>query len=299
MPTYSMRNMGLPLYRPDEQGGADDAAEDYLSKLAQSVLKKEQRPLVPPIASQSPSPPRPATPQAPAAPHREEKVPASGSQEWIRKIDFYDEQGNFLPGTILVFEDGSMGVFKERNAVKDYDIVYQLAETGRAIPQGMPLYTYSVEPVGRLSQPVLEQIIANNKWERDMIVFHLVKYKDRVHIPVQKGQREVAEAPEPNETLSSWTVPKLPGHEPRKTETPQEKPALIRGRKLTIAFGPSQKWEAVYWGKDELGHVVAHNTHEKWSLMHLDLNRFTDSIVFGEIVGQDVIGKMEKDFSRS
>ncbi|MBN1868369.1 hypothetical protein JW916_13870 [Candidatus Sumerlaeota bacterium] len=58
---------------------------------------------------------------------------------------------------------------------------------------------------------------------------------------------------------------------------------LTRGRRFSIKFG-NRGWEAVYWGEDEQGSVVAHNTNGQWSLMHLDLSRFRDSFaLLGEI----------------
>jgi hypothetical protein len=167
----------------------------------------------------------------------------------------------------------------------------------------MPLYNYSVEPVGRLSAACLDAIVSGNRWERDMIVFHLLRYQDRVHIPALSNNGTDWQDAEPianSENLSQMSVQKLTPEMLRSDYRPEEpeKPALTRGRELTIEFGPSQKWKAVYWGKDELGHVVAHNTHDEWSLMHLDLNRFKDNIAFGNIVPQDTIRAMEKDFGR-
>src|SRR5690606_33304266 len=144
-------------------------------------------------------------------------------------------------------------------------IVYILKANGKAVPQGMPLFTYEVEAAGRISQACLDSIVRTGQWERDMIVFHLLKYKDRKYVP------EINEPISQNnsgENFSTWAVKKL-SDESLNTE---EKPSLTRGRRFKISFGPNQQWEGVYWGKDELGHVVAHDTHDKWSVMHLDLN---------------------------
>ena len=44
-----------------------------------------------------------------------------------------------------------------------------------------------------------------------------------------------------------------------------------------IRFG-NNVWDAIYWGKDDQGHVVAHQTNNQWALMHLDLDRFGNGV---------------------
>lgn len=307
-----------------EGGGDDKDAQDYLSKLAKSILSKDRsksRPAPPggnvssPAVPLPPSgttssrevqrDPRPTPATMPGAGHPPGPRRSEVSREWVRKVEFYDENGHFLPGTILVFEDGSMGVYKETNPVKEYDIVYQLMDTGRAVPQGIPLYNYEVEAVGRLSELHLSQLVGSNRWDRDMIVFHLVKYKDIAYIPklidgTSQASGSGVHALPSLEGRSSATVQR-PGEALLRSEGAvsvaheAEKPRETRGRRLTIDFGPNRSWDAVYWGKDELGHVVAHHTHEKWSLMHLDLNRFKDSIVWSDMVTDEKLQAMEKD----
>lgn len=270
----------------------DSAADEYLSKLANSILSKDK----PKRPAPAPAPSRPAS-----SPSREVPRPTasstavprtSGSGEWQRQVDLRDENGQFLPGTILVFEDGSVGLYKEPNPAKEYDIVYMLRNSGRVSAQGIAVSNYDVEPIGRLSPAVFDSLVQNNAWERDMMVFHLLRYKDRTHIPEIVSQEQ---PPSRAETYSRHQVRKLETDETLFEEP--EKPKLVRGRQLTIQFSPGQKWSAVYWGQDELGHVVAHHTHDKWALMHLDLDRFKDSMSFHEIVGDDVITKMQRDFT--
>ncbi|MCC5878036.1 MAG: hypothetical protein JJU11_17600 [Candidatus Sumerlaeia bacterium] len=320
----------LKMHAPPGSGSGE-SEDDYLNRLAKSILSK---PKAPPPGQQSGSGEtrRPPTQIPPARPATRSDAPANGgndsrtessaeessgknrrpmapthqasSHDWVRSVDFYDAAGRFIPGTILVFEDGSMGIYRSFNADKDYDIVYQLQKNGTAKPHGMPLYAYEVEPVGRVSQACIEQVVKTGEWERDMIVFHLLKYRDRVHIPVIDE-----DAPEENDTVNSSdnvsriSVSKLPPEQlapdaPEVHDPPKEdKPALVRGRRVSINFGGNQAWEAIYWGKDELGHVVVHNTHDKWSLMHLDLDRFKDTMVFGSMATPEDIARMEKDFA--
>lgn len=325
----------------DGSGAEPGAEDSYLSKLAQSILSKERKgaPRQGPISPMAPLPssasvpkpsfvpPTPSLTSRPVSPgtsstmvprlqapsprsSTEVRRPTTAAEvasqagmprEWIREVDFYDDRGALIPGTILVFEDGTMGIYKEANPSKEYDIVYQLRENGKAVPQGMPLYTYEVEPVGRLTPGSLEHLVQSQRWERDVIVFHLLKYKDRKHIPTIVEQAPPSTGMS-SESVNTWAVQKMLADEQRPTaaaEVGTDRPALTRGRKLTIAFGPNQKWEAVYWGKDELGHVVAHSTHDKWSLMHLDLNRFKDTTHFGDLVGIEIQRRMEMDFNKA
>ncbi|MCC6546893.1 hypothetical protein IT570_06960 [Candidatus Sumerlaeota bacterium] len=343
------------LYAPDSGGAGGSDEDDYLSRLAKSVLGGGKRSAIPPPESPfangvtrdprtpaspggggvmrdprtpasgrvavaaDPKTPAIATPTisnspalAPPAPsHRSASVEvppslrraaAAVGRDWIREVDMHDADGRLLPGTIFVLEDGAMGVYRERNDAKEYDVVYMLKPTGRAAPQGMPLGNYDVETVGRLTQGMLDQITSSGRWDRDMIVFHLLKFKDHVHVPEISVNAPVApsEVPIPGTqeaTVSSWTIKKPTSSDLHAPV--EEKPALSRGREFTIQFGGAhQRWSAVYWGKDEMGHVVAHKTHEKWTLMHLDLNRFKETLQFGEVVGQGIISEMERDFAK-
>lgn len=308
-----------------------ESADDYLSKLAKSILSKEKMgPTIPPRGTVEAPPPRressssaprpvssiPTPRQAPEpksqpAPEPSQEAPLAPEppsgmarqphnyKDWVREVDFYDAKGDLIPGTILLFEDGAVGVYKEAHPQRDYDVIYMLKESGKIIPQGMPLYNYDVSPIGRLSQGCLEQLLRSGTWERDMMVFHLLKYPDRRHIPeirkIDSGEHQISTGS--SENVSQWQVKKLPASEAAlKDENAREQPAFTRGRRLTINFG-NQRWDAVYWGKDELGHVVAHDTHEKWNLMHLDLARFKDSITLHDFAGDDVIQKIQTDCS--
>ena len=64
---------------------------------------------------------------------------------------------------------------------------------------------------------------------------------------------------------------------------------------MRISFGPGKSWDAVYWGRDLLGHVLAHRTHKEWALMHLDLKRFKDTIELGEFLDDEEIASIQRD----
>ncbi len=294
-----------------------DDGLDYLKKLAQTVVDKEKkaaaekersladpqtRPFGPPAAS-SPLrtsstqvqklPPAPPPPQAPATqlpPQQGVANPPSrhGQPHWKRDVQVFGPNNQYLPGTILYFEDQTVAIYGRQMKDKDYEMVYALGTNGRLKPQGIPLANYDVRPLGRIAPAYLEKLAASMKWDRDLIIFHLLEYEDCPLIPeITATNGHEASSPQ-----SSTGVPKLPL--PSSTAAPQP---LTRGRKLSIVFG-KQNWNAVYWGTDELGTVVAHKTHDHWALMHLDLKRFKDGIVHGEMMSPAELAEVEADITR-
>ncbi len=316
-------------HKPEGSGGHDKEdkhlsrdAEDYIKKLADSVIKKarpqngepdestswseiEEKAPKPPAANRRPAAKRSAKPatepgRKPAPKKAQAEKPAlepatgegAGREELREEAAkrgespeelYYDEKGLLLEGTIIAFEEGGMGIFHKTLPQKDYDVVYMLAEDGTAKPQGMPLYNYDILPVGRMDRRHLGLIMQAGAWERDLIVFNLARYEDRDKIPHYTGEMEA-----PTEQAAR--------PDPREMKAQGDEEKLVRGRELSIAFGPDKTWTAVYWGKDELGDVVAHKTHGKWALMHLELDRFQNSMRFGKVLGRDEMREMEKDF---
>ena len=58
-------------------------------------------------------------------------------------------------------------------------------------------------------------------------------------------------------------------------------------------------WESVYWTTDEIGPIVAHNTNRDWSLMHLSLARFKDSLEYGELLAPEKLSEIEQSLASS
>lgn len=306
------------FWQPEGGGSGGNPEEDYLSKLAKSILSKEkpvqrpsgeEQPVPPNQESASPQRQRPATPTwqkepeaAPCQPQQSAPAPQADPAVWTRDVQMTGDNGEYLPGTILVFEDGNVFIYKEHNAAKDYDIVYQLMDSGRAAPQGVPVRNYDVTPIGRLSAMCLDHLVKSNQWERDMMVFHLLKYKDIAYIPqidTSKGAQRRSSTIAPR--LSEKELRSQPPAErqaPATTEPDSGAASQLKpGRQLKIDFGPGRSWDAVYWGKDELGHVVAHHTHNTWSLMHLDLGRFSNSVEYGDLADDATIETIQKDIN--
>lgn len=308
-------------HKPEGSGGQGDEekhlshdAEDYIKKLADSFIQKagpskdpdtDERPSwteaekkAPKVASRRPVSKR--REESPAEQHPQEKPPAKekpaaggASREELRAATaeagktpeelYYDEKGNLLPGSIIAFEDGGMGIFQKTLPQKDYDVVYMLESDGNSKPQGMPLYNYEYKPVGRMSREHMSLVTRSNTWERDLILFSLTNYEDRDKIPAYSGEMET-----PTEQAGR--------PDPREMSDKGDDEKLVRGREISIPFGPGKAWDAVYWGQDELGDVVAHKTHGSWALMHLELDRFRKSITYGEVLDGKKLKEMEKDF---
>jgi hypothetical protein len=165
------------------------------------------------------------------------------------------------PGTIIRLEDGSVSIYKGPIPGKEYHLIYHLRHDGNISPEGIYLYAYRSEPLGRINEDLWEEMLRSMRWERDRIIEHLSSQEKMRLIP-----------------LLSPKVIKKEVAEPLRKRNPLE-----RGRRLRIGFG-DHIWDAVYWGSDELGQIVAHNTNKTWTLMHLNLGRFGDSLEYGELL---------------
>jgi hypothetical protein len=265
---------------------ADPEGDNYLKRLAQAVIDKEkkarQSEAEPPISRvpvQTPIPVRTSSTSVP----RMQGIPASSQGNplpsarapeatWRRDIPVIGADGAYLPGVILYFEDATIGVYKGRVKGKDYDLVYILQTDGRVQAQGIALQSYDTRPIGRLAPTYLDQLSTRLRWERDLVIFHLLDFEDRALVPI------VTSTPSSDAVMT----PVIP-----RTSSPADPGPMTRGRRLTIAFSPQQKWDCIYWGTDELGTVVAHRTHEKWSLMHLDLRRFASTMQYGNMASPE------------
>lgn len=265
----------------------DSEGENYLKRLAQAVIDKERKaklseaePPVNRVPVQTPIPARTSSgtvPRMQPVPASSQGTPRAAETTWRRDIPVMGADGSYLPGVILYFEDATIGVYKGRVKGKDYDLVYILQPDGRVQPQGVALQSYDTRPIGRLAPTYLDQLTARQRWERDLVIFHLLDFEDRALVPVVTATPSSEAVPLP-------VIPKGP--------TGDAGP-MTRGRRLTIAFSPQQKWDCVYWGTDELGTVVAHHTHDRWSLMHLDLRRFGNSIQTGNMLGPEELRQVE------
>jgi hypothetical protein len=202
-------------------------------------------------------------------------------------------------GAIITLGDGSIGIFKDPAPGKEYQLVYFLEPGGKISPQGVVLHAYDVQELGVLPESHLKAFQRSQRWNRDSVVFHLKHWDDVRHLPPAIAF-DPQEAPSIDDVSprrgSRGSVPHMSGEmqmAPGLDENPsamdfeaphplpERKSELTIGRRLRIKFG-DRDWDAVYWGADDLGAILAHCTNKKWAMMHLDLKRFADNI---ELVG--------------
>lgn len=295
--------MHRPMMSPGEEGGdASFDEEEYLSKLAKSVTGKTPFPYkervqggarartssseVPKQGVQPPTP-RPAV-SAPTP--RPIATPAPVPQHFPPAAQTVD--GSFPVGTILLFDDNTIGIYKEKRPEKEYEVILMLNPDGGVVPQGIALLHYDVRSVGCLPPEFLMRLIRRKTWVRDEIIFHLKAFDYCQNVPEPRpGAMEERRSPSSDQNLSQM-VRKLPANQG------EEKKRLVTGREIGISFGPGQEWKAIYWGEDELGTVLAHRTNERWALMHLDLRRFKESLVLGELASPEVMKQIRDEISR-
>ena len=199
--------------------------------------------------------------------------------------------------------------------------MHLLGPNGGVKTQGIALEGYTVDEVGSLSAPALRDLLRKMRWTRDMIVFHCYSYEDVLKLPAMdpatkkdapimqeaEAQEPLAqqqtEVPPPCAAPSSTPVLTQAATEPPPSQTDTAIPskdessgngALRRGQHLKIKFG-DKLWEAIYWGHDNKGHVVAHRTCDQWSLMHLDIERFGHDMTAVEEVNMGLLKQIEQN----
>lgn len=192
------------------------------------------------------------------------------------------------PGTIVTLEDETVGIFEKEIPDKEYDILLIVKPDGTLEPKGVSLYAYQWRQIGSIPPDLLAQMIRRMRWERDALIYHLDRYEYAHLIPNQKASpRKSEQVPPETRTSRANTL----------VEPPVE-PTLQRGRVISIEAG-NKTWNAVYWGSNNMGAIVAHNTHKTWSLMHLDLKRFEGLLKYGDLLDAETIRKIEADLTKN
>lgn len=191
------------------------------------------------------------------------------------------------PGSILCLSGRTLVIFKQSVPEKGYDLVYTLLPGGNIKIQGVALTGHAVQEIGSIGQPYFDQFQSTMQWNRDLIVFHCYRYEDVAMIPSAPAGVESAPAPSPepqpirvsaaNPSYTQSQPAPQPVYQPAPPPPPEDpRKTLKRGQRIQLRFG-QKAWDAVYWGQDDQGQVVAHQTFNNWSLMHLDLDRFSGS----------------------
>lgn len=248
----------------------DPRYREYFERLRKQ--KGEQAPPSPPAA------PGPASAASSAPTASAPARPAAGAAQKIG------------PGSIVRFDDGSIGVYKDAVSGRDYALFYFLNPAGAFVPEGVFLQCYQARAIGQLPEEYFAQLRDDGTWNRDMILYHLARYefvKELNALAEHQSRKPAATGATPEAgTPSQPAASPEPAADPAPASAPADnQPApeaenpegLFKGRRFQINFGGKQ-WDAVYWDADDENSIVAHNTHGAWSLMRLDLNRFKESL---------------------
>ncbi|GAB4324610.1 MAG: hypothetical protein Kow0059_20310 [Candidatus Sumerlaeia bacterium] len=310
------------------KSSGDPAVDAYLKKLEESILRERQllehaedeTPPKPvqrpaprstaqpaPAAAQQPAEPTPPAVKAPPPPAASPRPPAAQAPDQNAPSastpspqDGDQRQALFQQGDILKMDDGTLAVYQGPVKGKEYDMTLFLNPDGRVEPRGVMIYAYDCEKIGHLPPLYFEKLRHLMAWNRDLIVFHLDRYEWCKHVPFPTNpalHRAPDKTPLPHRTP-------LPPRQHRPGETDriersaspsQSRPEqmLQKGRRIAFKMGANE-WHAVYWGRDELGHLVAHQTHGEWALLHLDLERFGSAIQYNGLLGPDELREMEQ-----
>jgi hypothetical protein len=207
----------------------------------------------------------------------------------------------YASGSILRLDDGSVAIFKDAVSGKDYALLYFLEPDGTVAPRGIFLQQYDAQRIGHLPEPLFAQMRDGGTWDRDAVIFHLEKYEFAQMVRQVAAHQEGRTPAHHARTTapSSAPVEEQPQYEAPAVQAEPAKPRdmLERGRVLRINVG-GKVWESVYWTKDEMGPIVAHNTHKDWALMHLDLKRFQDSLEYGDLLTGSKLAEIETSLAK-
>ncbi len=233
-------------------------------------------------------------------------------------------QRTWQPGMILSINKHTLGVYKKFMPESAIHLVAILCSDGFIKIQGISFKGMEVDEIGNLTPELFKHLESLSKWERDLIVFHCYRYEDtfRIPIPSVSGKPSpkkiqpnelnhfgaVSESDKDNDISNNEVMKSDAGtnqavdHEPAAPEeimhlTSQNPIAgMQRGQRVQIQMG-MKLWNAVFWGCDMTGMVVAHNTCKKWSLMYLDLHRYRNSLKIDPQIDQGLIQEIQDDLS--
>lgn len=220
------------------------------------------------------------------------------------------EQTEFESGNILCLNNEDLVVYRRPIAGKPLDMVYSLVSDGSVRIDGVDLSNHDVVEVGALPMTAVKQIQREMTWNREMIANHCYTKEDGDRIPAPGGavaasgaevytqnlrtpQRRTPGRPAPSAPAggnspelkaaivdlvaqeSAVRVEELPPTTPARPTPGKTK--IRRGQKVKLKM-KGRNWEAVYWGRDNKGSVVAHNSKGHWALVHFNLSGYKDAL---------------------
>lgn len=273
--------------------------DNYLKKLEESIKREQniykmpERPRETSKPRQQPNYIKPEPPPAPVPdPQQAEPTPPPAPPP---AAEPESRPGVFAQGDIIKIDDGTLAVYQSPVPGKEYDLVMFLLPDGRVDARGVMIYAYDCEKIGHLAPLYFDKMRHLMQWNRDLIIYHLDRYEWCKHVMMPTNP-DVMRAPDKTPLPHRTPAPRPTTPEEytsgRASNERRPEQMLQKGRHITLKMG-AKEWNAIYWGKDDLGHLLAHHTHGEWSLMHMDLDRFAASIQYGALMPPDEIKTME------
>lgn len=174
-------------------------------------------------------------------------------------------------GDILLLDSGAVFLYRQPVPEKGCDFTYELCAEGALEARGVDVRQLGPRLLGRLDSDVFNKMIHAREWDRDAIVFYLEDWTMGCYVPPVDMLAVEAVA-------SLGVTPAEPMPVASAVPTVSNMP---RGTRFSVQMGENV-WDAVFWGRDNRGSVVAHDTEGSWYLIHLDLERFGDSLKIGD-----------------
>ncbi|MCX7045990.1 MAG: hypothetical protein NTX50_10965 [Candidatus Sumerlaeota bacterium] len=202
-------------------------------------------------------------------------------------------------GDILWLDDGTVVVYRQPVPNQQKEYAYQLAEKGALEVRSLVLAHYHPRLLGRLNSDLLRLFIRDKHWVRDAVLYHLDHWSFGRYLPSSNGSH-LNEEPAPDAPAPDAQEPALnfaaegalrAANEDIPAalqDNPNAPPTLRRGVQVTIRHGV-HAWEAVYWGRNDKGDIVAHRTAQFWQLAHVDLKHFGDQVEIGAVLSEQEI----------
>lgn len=245
-------------------------------------------------AAQNAQPTRTST----ASPQPKKQTPSAAPQPSATVMSEPAMMNPFVMGSILLINGRTLVVYKQQ--MPDKHLVMVLCPNGSVKVQALPLETAKPEMIGQqidhlgeIAHEYFEVLKHRMRWDRDLIVFHCYSYEDTKRVPVMMNST-AQPTPLPSDMAAEMNAANEHMDSAQPDPMPEPKPAgPQRGQRIKVQFG-ARDWEAVYWGKDDQGTVVAHHTNDTWALMHLDLDRFGKGIEIQNEIDLILVKEIEK-----
>lgn len=113
--------------------------------------------------------------------------------------------------------------------------------------------------------------------------------------PVDNGKNKNNRAKEPKAWYEATPREERPSDDsaPRRPKAEIEL-LLEKGRRVAIVHDHS-RWEAIYWGREDGGHLLAYETEGHWILTRIDLHRVSGRVSVGDLISLTDIRRIERD----